>query len=297
MKSLKKKENKKDKRKDSKWNFKIDIHDFKTKMFLLMAPGAIGFAIFYIIPFIYSIYYSFINNAFDKEFVWFENYIEILGNQYFRLALQNTFVFTTISVCILIPVSFILSIILVSLPQKLGFIKSSFFIPMLLPTASVIIIWQIIFGDYSYISDFLSNNTGRIPIYALFVWKNSGYNIILFAAAFLSIDKSIYEAADLEGISTFKKHTKITLPLIFPTVFFVFIISLVNSFKIFKEVYLFYGTSYPKDHLYLVQHYMKNHFDKLNYQNLTTGAVIFALIVYIIVGIGYKIEHKFSEGV
>ncbi len=278
-------------------NMALKLHhpNLETKSLIIMGLCSFGFILFYLLPFIFSIYYSLINNAFDKKFVWFKNYIEVLQNDYFKLALKNTFQFTFIGVGLLIPISFILSIVIVNLSKSLDFVKSAFFIPMLLPTASVIIIWKILFGDYSYIYELLHNNTGRIPIYLLFLWKNCGYNIILFSAAFLSVDKSIYEAASLDGVNTIQKHLYITLPLIFPTVFFIFIISLVNSFKIFKEVYLFYGTSYPQSHLYLVQHYMKNHFDKLNYQNLTTGAIIFAFVVYIIVAIGYKIQDKVAS--
>ncbi len=279
----------------SKLKYKNINFDLRTKSLILMCLCGSGFVLFYLIPFIFSIYYSLINNAFDKKFVWLSNYIEVMQNHYFKLALKNTFQFTFIAVGILIPISFILSVIIVNLSKSMDFVKPAFFIPMLLPTASVIIIWKILFGDYSYIYAFLNNNTGRIPIYLLFLWKNCGYNIILFSAAFLSVDKYIYEAASLDGVNTFQKHLFITFPLILPTVFFIFIISLVNSFKIFKEVYLFYGTSYPEQNLYLVQHYMKNHFDKLNYQNLTTGAIIFAIIVYIIVAIGYKIQAKVAS--
>ena len=277
------------------FKFKYKGFDLRNKSLILMYICSSGFVLFYLIPFILSIYYSLINNAFDKKFVFFNNYIQVIKNQYFQLALKNTFEFTFTSIGILIPVSFVLSITIVSISEYMSFVKPAFFIPMLLPTASVIIIWKILFGDYSYINAFLHNNTGRIPIYLLFLWKNCGYNIILFSAAFLSIDKYIYEAASLDGVNVFQKHLYITLPLILPTVFFVFIISLVNSFKIFKEVYLFYGTYYPEQNLYLVQHYMKNHFDKLNYQNLTAGAIIFAIIVYVIVAIGYKIQGKVAS--
>jgi|GEM_PF-172320 len=273
---------------------KYNNFDLRTKALFLMCLCSLGFILFYLIPFLFSVYYSLINNPFDKNFVGIKNYIEVIRNHYFRLALKNTFAFTFIGVGILIPVSFILSVIIVNLTKSMNYIKPAFFIPMLLPTASVIVIWKILFGDYSYINDFLNNDTGRLPIYLLFLWKNCGYNIILFSAAFLSVDKFIYEAASLDGVNIFQKHIYITFPLIMPTVFFIFIISLVNSFKIFKEVYLFYGTSYPEQNLYLVQHYMKNHFDKLNYQNLTTGAIIFALFVYIIVAIGYRFQEKVS---
>ena len=121
------------------------------------------------------------------------------------------------------------------------------------------------------------------------------FNMILFMRG-RGIPEELYESCDIEGASFLQKHCYITIPLLLPTTFFVFIISTVNSFKIFKETYLLYG-AYPSEALYLVQHYMNNHFQKLNYQNITTGAIIFAAIVYVIVALGFRFENRIVRGI
>ena len=107
-----------------------------------------------------------------------------------------------------------------------------------------------------------------------------------------TIGKDIYEAARLDGAGAFKLHTKITIPMIMPTVVFTVLLSIVNSFKIFKESYLFYGTNYPPDHSYTLQYYMNNNFLKLDYQSLATSAVLTSILVFLIVIVGMAIQRR-----
>lgn len=278
--------------------------NYKKKSIILLMPHLLGFLFFYVLPFLFSFFYAMTNNVFEKKFVGLANFAAVLKNKYFRLALKNTFIFTAVDVPLLIIISFILSILLIMLGERFKFYRIAFIIPMLLPTAGIVLIWKIFFNDDGYIIKYLLNsginifvNTKMIPIYILFLWKNCGYNIILFISGISSIPKEIYEACDLDGASNIKKHIYITCPLLLPTTFFVTVLSLVNSFKIFKEIYLYFGTDYPDNSLYVIQYFMNNNFHKLNYQNLTSGAIIFAIIIYIIIAIGFKIQSKFAKEV
>ena len=127
------------------------------------------------------------------------------------------------------------------------------------------------------------------------IWKNIGICIVLLTAAFTSIESNIYEAARLDGANSFTLHTKITIPMIMPTIFFTVLLSIVNSFKIFKESYLFYGTNYPPDHSYTLQYYMNNNFLKLDYQSLATSAVLTSILIFAIVIIGMLIQRRYSR--
>lgn len=277
---------------------------YKKKQLWLLVPGLLGFLLFYLAPFIYSFYFSMVDNTFNRKFVRLSNFVMVIKNKYFRLALKNTFEFTGVGVPILVFISFILAILMVNQSDRMSVARMAFVIPILLPSAAIVAIWQILFCENSFIIKSLTNNITwfhniglyKIPIYLFFIWKSAGYNMILFISGLLSIPHDIYEACEMDGASGLKKHLYITFPLLLPTTFFVFIISMVNSFKIFKEVYLLYG-AYPDTSIYFVQHYMNNHFHKLNYQNLATGAIIFAIIVYIIVALGYKAENRLSKGV
>lgn len=273
---------------------------FKLKIALFSLPAIVGFLVFYIIPFFRSIGYSFISNVAKKEFVWFENYKEVLANKYFRLALKNTVIFSGVGVIAIMLTSLLLSIALVKLSKRFSFIKSFFVMPYVLPSASVIFFWQMFFDTQQYTAltelEGLGGFFDVLPLYVIFLWKNIGINIILITSALTKIDTGVYEAAALDGAHGFKLHTKITLPLISPSLFFVGVLSFVNSLKIFKESYLYYNSNYPPDTAYMIQNYMNNHFYKLNYQNLSTAVVVFTLTMAIVIFVWYKLENKMSYG-
>ncbi|GHV06030.1 sugar ABC transporter permease [Clostridia bacterium] len=272
---------------------------FKLKVFALCVPGLVGFAMFFIFPFGKSLWYAFINDVYHKQFAWFDNYLSVLGNSYFQLALKNTLVFSVVGVTLLLLVSLALSIGLAKLGNKSTLVKSAFVLPMLLPTVSVIFAWRAIFNNDLYFA--LMKDGGAfmqiLPIYALYIWKNAGINIILLTAALTQVPQAVLEAAELDGARGVKLYAKVTIPLIAPTLFFVGVLSFVNSLKIFKESYLFYNTNYPPDAAYTIQYYMNNHFGKLNYQNLAVSSSIVAILLAIIIFIVYRAENRFTKDV
>lgn len=267
---------------------------YKKKAMLLFLPGFLGFLVFFVIPLIISFYYTFISNAFEKKFVGFDNYVRVFSNEYFQSALKNTFILSGVGVPLLLVFSFAVAAVFLYLGRAYHFLRLPFLLPMLLPTAGIVLIWQILF-EGSQIPLLVGSQGGnRLPIYLLFIWKNCGYNIILFMAAISGVPKDCYEASSLDGCSVIKRHFYITLPLITPTLFFIIILSIVNSFKLFREIYLYYGTNYPASSLYVVQYYINNHFNKLNYQDLSTGVIIFASMVFVLVFALYRAEKRFN---
>ncbi len=273
---------------------------FRLKTLLLSLPALAGFMVFYIIPFFRSIGYSFVGSVVKREFVWFDNYKEVFANKYFQMALKNTVIFSVVGVAVIMLLSLALSVALVKLSKRFSFIKSFFVMPYVLPSASIIFFWQMFFdtGTYTALTEIegIGGFFDVLPLYVIFLWKNIGINIILITSALTKIAPEVYEAAALDGAHGFKLHTKITLPLISPSLFFVGVLSFVNSLKIFKESYLYYNSNYPPDAAYMIQNYMNNHFYKLNYQNLSTAVVIFTLAMALVIFLWYKLENKMSEG-
>lgn len=269
------------------------------KAMILCIPGFTGFLVFYLIPFVKSLRYAFVNDAFHKEFIWFDNFKTVLQNRYFRLALKNTVSFSLLGVFLLMVLSFLLALGLSTIVKKSEIIKNAFLLPMLLPTISTIFVWRAVFDSDLYFSWMKTGNgvIEALPIYVLFLWKNTGINVILFTAAFAQLPEEVYEAAALDGAKGLKQLRYITLPLITPTVFFVGILSMVNSMKIFKESFLFFETGYPPDAVYTVQYYMNNHFQKLHYQNLACASTIVAVLIGILIFVVYRMQNRFMRDV
>ena len=129
----------------------------------------------------------------------------------------------------------------------------------------------------------------------MFLWKNLGFCLIIFLAALQSIPQPLYEYAQLEGAGFFTRAFHITLPMITPTAFLVFVLAWINAFKIFKEVYFIAG-AYPDYSVYTLQNYMNNMFGKLNYQLVTAAAYSFGLIVFALFGALFFLQRRAARG-
>ena len=125
----------------------------------------------------------------------------------------------------------------------------------------------------------------------MFLWKNLGYNMILFMAALAGIPKDILEVAELEGAGRIYQFFHIKLRYLSPTIVFVLILSMINSFKIFREVYLLTG-DYPYDKLYMLQHFMNNTFLSLDYQKLSSAAILICIAMILIIGALFLIDRR-----
>lgn len=258
---------------------------FNSRCCLCLIPSFLGMIVFFIIPYLRVLYYSFIDNQFRKNFIWFHNYVTTLRNQYFQLAMKNSLLLIIIGVPILIALAIILSLALAFGLKRVPKLRDAFIFPMLIPTAGIVLIWQQLFQGFAT----------ALPIYLLFIWKNIGICIILLTAAITTMEESVFEAAKMDGAKTVILHKNITIPMLSPTIFFTVLLSIVNSFKIFKESYLYYGNKYPPDHSYTLQFYMNNNFLKFDYQSLATSSILTSLIVFLIIIAGLWMQRRFQS--
>jgi multiple sugar transport system permease protein len=120
--------------------------------------------------------------------------------------------------------------------------------------------------------------------------------MVLFIAALSNIPKELIEVAQVEGANKWQIFWKIKIRYLSPTILFVTILTLINSFKVFREVYLLTG-DYPFESLYMLQHYMNNTFKALDYQKLSSAAVLMSLFMVALIGIMFLIEGRFGRDV
>lgn len=264
----------------------------RSAIFFLI-PSLLGVGIFYVIPLIGTFWSTLMSGIVNPTFVGIKNYKELIENPIFRLGLKNTLIFISIAVPIGILISLMIALGIKKLSAYKRWLQCIVLIPLVIPTASVAFFWKSFFarsGPFTkllsyFIStnvDWLQSDCGLFIIVFIYVWKNLGYNTLLFTAALYNIPCSFYESAALDGGCGWRVFRYITLPCILPTGGIVLIMSIINSFKVFKEIYLIVGP-YPHESMYLLQHYMNNVFNKLDYEKLTTSTYVF--LVLIIVGL------------
>ena len=274
---------------------------------LFLAPSFIGVLLFFFVPFSVVVYYSMIDNPVRKNFVLFDNFIALMSNKAFQMAAANTLKFTLVSV----PLAVILSLLMAcmldkSIPFKSQF-RSFFLTPMMVPVASVVLVFQVIFNQNGVLNEFLSvfgqdkidwfkSDYAMVIVVILFLWKNLGYNMILFMAGLAAVPQEVMDAAKMDGAGDFQMFVHLKLKYLSPTIFFVTIFSIINSFKVFREVYLLTG-DYPYESLYMLQHFMNNAFQSLNYQRLSAASIVMSLFMIVIIGILFVAENHFGKDV
>lgn len=260
------------------------MNRINRRLVLLSLPLIAGFLLFYLLPLIGSVRYSFVKSAFDQSFVGWENYRETLNNRNFQLSVRNTLELLLTGVPMLVITALSLALLVKSIGERMPVLRAALLLPMLLPSAAV----ADVFGK-------LGVSNPRIPLLAIYVWKNAGFLMLIFLAAFSMVPKEIYEAASLDGANRRQLLFRMTIPMISGAIAFSVILAAAYNLRLFREAYVLYG-AYPDQSVYLTQHYMNNHFYKLNYQKLTTAASMFSCVLFVFVGLGLWISRKLTEG-
>ena len=280
--------------------------DFLTSLCFLL-PSLLGVGVFFILPFGVVVYYSMIDGVSSKNFVFLENFTRLFENAAFKMAALNTLKFSAMAVPLAVILAVVLALMLEArIPGKSQF-RTFFLSPMMVPVASVVLIWQVLFNYNGTVNEFLmlfgaeridwlQSEHSMIVVLLLFLWKNLGYNMILFMAGLANIPKDLLEAADVAGASESYKFFAIKLRYLSPTVLFVTILSLISSFKVFREVYLLTG-DYPYESLYMLQHFMNNTFRSLDYQKLSAAAVVMAIVMVVLIALLFAAEDWFGKDV
>jgi ABC-type sugar transport system permease subunit len=277
----------------------------KDSLLPYILPSLCGILFFYGIPFILSFYYTLLNNMGEKKFIGLKNFSDTLQNPMFQRGLTNQSFFMAIAVplCLILSLFFALQIMKLKKGKKFIFLTS--IIPFVIPSGTSIYFWKCIFDVNGLANKVLySLNIPMVNWYnskwvmaiavIIFIWKNIGVTSLILYLGLNQIPKEYYEIADIEGINRFQRFYKITLVYMAPIILISILLLVINSFKIFKEIYLLFG-NYPNKNIYLLQHYMNNHFFRLNLQKLTTASYILFIIIGVFICLIFQLQKRYSD--
>lgn len=251
---------------------------------LLLSPSLIGVLIFYGIPLLDVARRSFCD-ARGKRFVGLMNFKRIVGDQAFRLALYNTVRYELVCLPLLFTISLLLALLVWKIGEASGFCGAAV-LPLALPAASMVLVWQIFLCPKGVLDQLLSRVTGSAwdrdwiggpwvfwVLVAAYLWKNTGYDMLLWLSGLRAVPEQLYEAARIDGAGTLDRFIYITLPCLKGTAKLVFMLSLILSFQVFREAFLLAG-SYPDESIYLFQHLFSHWFAEMDVQKMCTAAFL-----------------------
>ena len=282
-------------------------HDYKAPWkerivpWLFLAPSLFVVSVMVLLPLLDAFRRSFFL-AVSSRFVGLQNYISVLGNSAFKLAAGNTAKFIAVCMPLLLVISLSIALMLTAFQEKHGIFKTSFLVPMAIPVASIVLLWRVIFHRNGLLNgilalwdaapvDWIGSAASFGVLVFAYLWKNFGYDMVLWLSGISAINPALYEAAQIDGAGSIKRFVKITLPNLMPTLFTVTVLSLLNSFKVFREAYLIAG-SYPDDSIYMLQHLFNNWFSNLDMDKMCAGAVMMASLGFILIMILQKILNR-----
>lgn len=251
-------------------------------------PSLSGVMLFYLIPFVDVVRRSFVQ-AVGTGFAGIDNYRQVIGNQAFLLAVGNTLRFVLVCLPLLLALSLGAALLLQGQKRGRHLFKGAYLVPLAIPAASVVLLWQLLFDNQGLWNGILAffhlagrdwmNTDASFGILVFsYIWKNLGYDVILWIAGLQSIASSIFEAAKVDGAGALKCFWYIILPNLRPVAFTIVILSFLNSFKVFREAYLVAG-SYPQERIYLMQHVFNNWFSELSVDKMAAGSVLLCLVI------------------
>lgn len=252
---------------------------------LFLLPSLLAVGIFVVVPFLDVIRRSFFS-AMGGKFVGLKNYVALFSNEAFQLAAKNTVKFTLVCIPLLLCISLCFALLVDAMKEQNGIFKTTFLIPMTIPAASVVLLWKAFFHENGLFNrilvqmglqgtDWLNCDWAFAVLVFTYLWKNTGYDMVLWLSGITAIPPTLYESASLEGAGSLRRFWNITIPHLRSTLFTATVLSLLNSFKVFREAYLISG-SYPHQSIYMLQHLFNNWFLNLDVDKMCAGAVVLA---------------------
>ena len=275
----------------------IEEHD--TLLFFVL-PSVIGVTIFFLFPLLDVARRSFCFGT-SWQFNGIANYKLLFTNKAFMLAAYNTLRFEAICLPLLLLISLLVAIEVYFSSSSV--LKFAFLVPLAIPSNSIAVLWRVLFEQQGIVNHiltgvfhmhavrFLDSSAAFWVLVFTYLWKNIGYNMLIWWAGLAAIPNNVYEAAKLDGASRGQIITRIIVPNLKHVAYAVTVLAFVNSFKVYREAYLIAG-NYPDNSMYTLQHLFNNWFQKLDIGKLAAASVVTAAFLFTVLYVLKKLLLK-----
>ena len=265
----------------------------------LILPLMIGCLIFYAAPFGMVVWYSQVNGSgYSQHFTGLSGYSQLLNNEVFRMALGNTVLFLVVGLGLILVISYAIALFLKTKIEKHQVLQSVVLLPYVMPVVGTVLLVDVLFSEAGLanqmlsalglpLRDWLHSENAFWVVVILYLWKNTGYSVILLLSGLGTIPDEHYAAAALDGATGWQKLWYITMPQMWYSVFFGGVFSLINAFKCFREIFLIGGT-YPDESIYMLQHFINNCFEKLSYSKMAVASILLTFAVALLFVVCYR---------
>ncbi len=276
---------------------------FRLTPYLFLIPAFVMLAVFFFVPFFQTLYLSFFDyskNIYSPQFVEWANYLYLIKNLQFLKTILNTFYFLVLCVPFLVIFPLFLAILLNTKIRGKTLYKLIIYLPVVVSIVVVAIAFKWLYAPEGLLNYFLSliniSPLGWLsdPKFAMFsvalvtIFKGVGYYMMIYLAALMSVPNELYEAAEVDGATSFQKHMAVTIPHIMPTIALVATISSISALKVFVEIYVMTRGG-PLDSTKTIVYYI---YEKA-FENLDLGLASAASVILLIVVMAFSLINIF----
>ena len=274
--------------------------------FLMVLPMMLGFLALYAVPFAMVLSNGATQGiASNRRWVGLENIRRLLHNALFRLAFANTAKFLLVGIPLLLVVAYAIALIVKKYAFRFRAVRSVLLMPYIMPLVGSVVLVDAVFSPAGGLAelaqalglpaaDWLHSDLAFWVVVLLFLWKSTGYGVILLLSGLATIDEAQYDAAELDGANGWMQLRYITVPQMWYSVYFTAVFSLINAFKCFREVFLL-GGNHPNDSIYMLQHFINNTFQNLNYPKLASASIVLFVVMSAVFALLYRWVLKKEE--
>ena len=269
------------------------------KGFSLILPLLLGCLVFYGLPFLLVVWYSLFQGG---RFTALDIYIRLLENEVFRIALKNTFGFLAVGLLLILMISYAIALLLRDPVRRSSALQSVVLLPFVMPVVGTVVLVDVLFAETGLwskiymalglpVADWLRSDSAFWIAVGLYLWKNTGYCVLILLSGLVTVPQEHYDAAALDGASAWQRFLHITVPQMWYSVFFGGVFSLINAFKCFREIFLIGGDT-PGESLYMLQHFINNSFQKLSYGKMAAASILLTSVLCIAFALCYRAVMK-----
>lgn len=266
------------------------------KGYALIAPMLAGFLLFYVVPFGQVMWDSLSQGTGKSQlFVGFYNYQRMFQNKMFLTAFGNTLKFLGLGLPLVLLLAYGLALFLKSRARRSPVLRGVFLLPYVMPVAGTVLLINLLFSERGLVNrlllalglplgDWLQSPAAFWVMLLLYLWKSAGYAVVLLLSGLLTIPAEHYQVAQVEGASAAQAFRFVTMPQMWYALFLALVFSLINAFQCFREMFLV-GGEHPHESVYMLQHFLNNSFESLNYQRLSVASVLLFLVIALGLGL------------
>lgn len=266
------------------------------KGYALIAPMLAGFLLFYVVPFAQVVWDSLSQGTGKSQlFVGFYNYQRMFQNKMFFTAFGNTLKFLGLGLPLVLLLAYGLALFLKSRARRSPVLRGVFLLPYVMPVAGTVLLIDLLFAERGLVNrlllalglplaDWLQSPAAFWVMLLLYLWKSAGYAVVLLLSGLLTIPAEHYQVAQVEGASAAQAFQFVTMPQMWYSLFLALVFSLINAFQCFREMFLV-GGEHPHESVYMLQHFLNNSFESLNYQRLSVASVLLFLVIALGLGL------------